>query len=79
MYNATDAGVPTEIIKSIKAGERPDFVDECDAAVHDLSYELHRIHHIGDEAYWRAVDAFGENGAAELIISAASTQWWRCH
>ena len=64
---ATDAGVSPEIIKAIKTGQRPDFVDECDAAVHDLSYELHRIHHIGDETYRRGVDAFGENGVAELI------------
>ena len=64
---AADAGVPTEMINSIKTGERPNFMDECDAAVHDLSYELLRIHHVGDETYRRAVDAFGENGVAELI------------
>ena len=64
---ALDAGVPAEVIKAIKIGERPDFVDELDAAVHDLSYELHRIHHIGDETYRRAINALGENGVAELI------------
>ena len=64
---ATDAGVAAEIIKAIKIGERPDFADERDAVAHDLSYELHRKHHIGDETYRRAVNAFGENGVAELI------------
>ena len=64
---ATDAGVPAEIIKAIKIGERPDFADERDAVAHDLSYELHRKHHIGDETYRRAVNAFSENGVAELI------------
>ena len=64
---ATDAGVPAEILKAIKIGERPDFADERDAVAHDLSYELHRKHHIGDETYRRAVNAFSENGVAELI------------
>jgi 4-carboxymuconolactone decarboxylase len=64
---ATDAGVPAEIIKAVKAGDRPEFADECDAVAHDLSYELHRMHHIGDEIYQRAVNAFGEIGVAELI------------
>ena len=64
---ATDTGVPADMIQSIKTGERPDFSDARDAAVHDLAYELHRIHHIDDATYQRAVDAFGEHGVAELI------------
>ena len=64
---ATETGVPTDMIQSIKTGERPDFSDARDAAVHDLAYELHRIHHIDDATYQRAVDAFGEHGVAELI------------
>ena len=64
---ARDAGVPDDMIETIKACERPNFNDDRDAAVHDLAYALHRAHHVDDETYRRAVDAFGEQGVAELI------------
>ena len=64
---AKEAGVPDDIIQLIKTGERPDFSDARDAAVHDLAYDLHRIHHIDNATYKRGVEDFGEQGVSELI------------
>lgn len=62
-----EAGVPEAIIQSIKAGERPEFEDSRDAGAHDLAFELHNTHEVSDNTFARAVDAFGQQGVAELI------------
>ena len=64
---ARKAGVPEEVIQSIKAGRTPEFTDDKDRAAFDLARELHDDHGLSDATFAAAKAQFGEQGVAELI------------
>ena len=64
---ARKAGVPEEVIQSIKAGRTPEFTDDKDRAAFDLARELHDDHELSDATFAAAKAQFGEQGVAELI------------
>jgi len=67
---ALDAGVPAEVVASIKAGEEPAFADARDAACYRLCRALHVDHQVDDEIYAAAVTHFDEVGVVELIATS---------
>lgn len=64
---AREAGLDDAIIKAIAERRRPDRMAEDEAVVYDFCTELHRDHRVSDATWKRAVAAFGETGAVELI------------
>ena len=64
---AREAGVPDEVINSIKAGNLPEFTDDKDRISYQLATDLHKAHQIDADTYQAAVEAFGEQGVAELV------------
>lgn len=64
---AREGGLPEAIIDAIAHRRRPRFDDEKQEALYDFCTELHQTHGVGDAAYARAVEAFGERGVAEII------------
>ncbi len=64
---ARDAGLPENVIQSLKVGERPNFDDEGDEAAWTFCSVLHADHKVDDATYARAVELFGESGVEDLI------------
>ena len=64
---ARDAGVPENVIQSIKAGEQPEFTDLRDAACYEFCTAMHRDHQVTDATYEAALGHFGEQALTELI------------
>ena len=64
---ARAAGVPEEIIQSIKAGNEPGFSDEGDEAAYRFCRMLHDERRVDDPTYRATVAVFGEAGVQELI------------
>lgn len=64
---ARDAGLPENVIQSIKVGEEPTFDDEGDETAWRLCTTLHRDKRVDDATYAAAVAVHGEEGVADLI------------
>jgi 4-carboxymuconolactone decarboxylase len=64
---ALKAGLAPAIIDAIEARRRPVFEREDEEIVYDLLHELIETRAVGDAAYRRAVDYFGESKLVELI------------
>ena len=64
---AREAGLPEDVIASIRAGDVPGFTDKADEAAYHLVEELLESHTVSDASYAAAIDAFGERGIAELV------------
>lgn len=69
---AAQLGVPAATIATIVAGQRPADLDAATAAAYDLSAALVRGGPVPDTTYNAAREAFGEDGAAELVFLVAS-------
>ena len=54
-------------LATLAAGERPDDMDDSEAAAHDVAKALLRGGVLPDPLYRLAVDRFGQDGANELI------------
>jgi 4-carboxymuconolactone decarboxylase len=64
---ARDAGLPENVIQSIKVGEEPTFDDNGDETAWRLCTMLHRDKRVDDATYAAAVAEHGEAGVADLI------------
>jgi len=63
---ALAAGTQPEIIASLRAGMRPDGMDEDETCVHDFAMELLQNRGVSDMTYRRACERFGERGVVDL-------------
>lgn len=64
---AMAAGLDPAIAEDLKHGRRPSQMKADERVVYDFVTELMDHHGVGDANYRRAVDAFGEQGVADLI------------
>jgi 4-carboxymuconolactone decarboxylase len=64
---AKDAGVPAAKIATIVAGERPTDLTRDEAVAYDVAAALNRGAPLPEIIYQAGVDAFGEQGMAEII------------
>ena len=63
---ALKAGVTRETARAIAEGRRPGAMTGDEAAAYDFLMELHAERQVGDAAYARALEAFGEAGVGDL-------------
>ena len=63
---ALAAGTQRETIASLRAGMRPDGMDEDETYVHDFASELLHNRGVSDMTYRRACGRFGERGVVDL-------------
>ncbi|MDF1592079.1 MAG: carboxymuconolactone decarboxylase family protein [Desulfobacterales bacterium] len=61
-------GLDDRVIKSLKAGEEPEFGDPAQRLVFAFCRELLVTGHISDRPYAKAVDLLGEAGVVELVF-----------
>jgi 4-carboxymuconolactone decarboxylase len=64
---ALKAGVARATAESIAQGRKPAALPADEAAAYDLLTELNATRGVGDEAYARALGAFGEAGVVDLV------------
>jgi 4-carboxymuconolactone decarboxylase len=64
---ALKGGLRPEIARAIAEGRRPEGMAEDEAALYDLSIELHRQRAVSDQTYARAVAAVGEQGLVDAL------------
>jgi 4-carboxymuconolactone decarboxylase len=64
---AANAGIDSDVIAAIAAGQRPTQLSEDEAIIYDVFEQLQRTHHVDDALYARAVGAFGEQRLVDLV------------
>ena len=64
---AAKAGLSADIIKAIAEGRRPSVMAVDEAAIYDLSDEVHRNRSVSDETYATAIRVMGERGVIDAI------------
>jgi 4-carboxymuconolactone decarboxylase len=64
---AMAGGLDPAVAEDLAHGRRPAGIKADEAVVYDFCTELHERHGVSDATFKRAVDAFGEQGAADLI------------
>ena len=65
--NVLTNGTPQHVVDSVAARTRPDFDDEAEGVVYDLTTEVLHSGPVSDATYQRAVETLGEAGVFELI------------
>jgi 4-carboxymuconolactone decarboxylase len=63
---ALKAGTAQATIDALRAGKRPETMNDDEALVHDFVLELLREHGVSDERYELALGRLGEQGVVEL-------------
>ena len=61
-------GLDEHVVKSLQAGDQPDFDDPAQALVFAFSRKLIETGHIPDRLYAKAVELLGEAGVVELVF-----------
>jgi len=64
---AMGAGLDPGVADDLAQGKRPANMKPDEEVVYDFTTELHERHGVSDAMYKRALDAFGEQGIADLI------------
>jgi 4-carboxymuconolactone decarboxylase len=64
---AMAAGLDPAVAEDLRQRRVPASMKEDERVVYDFTTELHERHGVTDATYKRAVDAFGEQGVADLI------------
>ena len=64
---ALSAGLSETVVDAISEGRRPAKMSTDEAVVYDFTTELLRQQNVGDDAYARARDRFGEAGVIDMI------------
>jgi 4-carboxymuconolactone decarboxylase len=64
---AMAGGLDPAIAEDLLNGRAPANMKPDEQVIYDFATELHRQHGVSDATYRRAVDAFGEQGVADLI------------
>lgn len=66
---AREQGVSDDVIEAVFAGRRPDTAPADEQLTYDVVTALHRTHDLPLPLYDHAVDAFGEQGLMDLIMT----------
>ena len=64
---ARKAGLADGVIDAVAARQRPEGMQDDEAAVYDFCTELHHDKQVSDASYRRALDLFGERGVVDLV------------
>ena len=64
---AAKSGLSADVIAALEKGQRPDFDEEADDIVFDVTTELLDTRSVSDAAYEAALSEFGETGVVELV------------
>jgi 4-carboxymuconolactone decarboxylase len=64
---ARKGGLGEAVIEAIRMRRRPAAMPPDESALYDFCTELHAAHGVGDAAYAKAVELFGEPGVVELM------------
>ena len=64
---AMQAGLDPAVAEDLRQGRVPANMKEDEKVVYDFTRELHERHGVSDATFSRAVQAFGEQGVADLI------------
>lgn len=64
---ALEAGLAEDIIDSIQARSRPNFIENDEAAVYDFAIELQSSHQVSNTAYDNIVKHIGRSGVVDLV------------
>jgi 4-carboxymuconolactone decarboxylase len=64
---ALAGGLDPAVADDLAQGKRPSHMKADEEILYDFAMELHHRHGVSDATYRRAVDAFGEQGVADLI------------
>ena len=64
---AMAGGLDPKIAEDLAHGRVPANMKPDEQVIYDFTTELHRRHGVSDALYKRAIDAFGEQGVADLI------------
>ncbi|MGE5095053.1 MAG: carboxymuconolactone decarboxylase family protein [Betaproteobacteria bacterium] len=64
---AMQGGLDPSVAEDLRQGRVPANMKEDERIVYDFTNELHDRHGVDDATYKRAVEAFGEQGVADLI------------
>lgn len=64
---AQQVGLDPAVIDAIRHRRRPDFSDDNEALVYDMTLEIVEQRELSDEHYARAVAVFGEPAVVELV------------
>lgn len=60
-------GLSEPVLKSMQAGERPDFDNPEEAVIYGFTREMIDKHRVSDHLYGEAVNLLGEAGVVELV------------
>ena len=64
---AMAGGLDPQVAEAVRMGRVPAGMKADEQVVYDFTTELHRHRGVSDATYKRAVDAFGEQGVADLV------------
>lgn len=67
-------GLPDAAIAALVNGDMPDRLTEQEKTAHRLTHQLSTSHHVDDELYRDAENAFGTAGVAEITVLAGIYQ-----
>jgi 4-carboxymuconolactone decarboxylase len=64
---ALQAGLSETIVNAISSGRRPETMSVDETVVYEFTTELLRLQNVGDDAYAKARDRFGEPGVIDMV------------
>lgn len=64
---AVRTGIAEDTVRAIAEDRRPDHLPADEQVVYDFCVELHAQMHVSDATWGRAIAAFGEKGAMDLV------------
>jgi len=64
---AAKSGLSADVIAALEKGQRPDFDEDTDDKVFDVTTELLDTRSVSDATYEAALSEFGETGVVELV------------
>ena len=64
---ALQAGLGETIVHAISKGRRPEKMSADETVVYEFTTELLRLQNVGDDAYAKARDRFGESGVIDMV------------
>ena len=67
--NSLKEGLEQSIIDAIDKGQEPELTAPKDLAAFQLCKELVQTHQVSDRTYQRALELFGENGVADIVVT----------
>jgi len=69
VHNSLKEGLEQSIIDAIDEGQDPALTSPKDIAAFQLCKELVQTHQVSDKTYKQALELFGENGVADIVVT----------